>query len=182
MVARLASLEIGYEKLTFNACMLILCVGLNRTGKSCRLRWVNYLHPGLKRGRLTPQEERLVLELHARWGNRFGHSPSSILRETCSVKGISENIHSHHNGNRLNSVTKRVATIFFLVLHLYVYCQVSYVEQFTCQQRKQSSNYYKLHKVLKTYIEVINDNKCLIKEMILNLSSQHNLNRPTAFR
>ncbi|KAJ6844249.1 myb-related protein MYBAS2-like isoform X2 [Iris pallida] len=45
--------------------------GLNRTGKSCRLRWVNYLHPGLKRGRITPQEERLILELHARWGNRW---------------------------------------------------------------------------------------------------------------
>ncbi|XP_043699749.1 transcription factor MYB59-like [Telopea speciosissima] len=45
--------------------------GLNRTGKSCRLRWVNYLHPGLKRGRMTPQEERTVLELHSRWGNRW---------------------------------------------------------------------------------------------------------------
>ncbi|CAH8346519.1 unnamed protein product [Eruca vesicaria subsp. sativa] len=45
--------------------------GLNRTGKSCRLRWVNYLHPGLKRGKMTPQEERLVLELHAKWGNRW---------------------------------------------------------------------------------------------------------------
>uniref|UniRef100_A0A803PVV0 HTH myb-type domain-containing protein n=1 Tax=Cannabis sativa TaxID=3483 RepID=A0A803PVV0_CANSA len=40
-----------------------------RTGKSCRLRWVNYLHPGLKRGKMTPQEERLVLELHSKWGN-----------------------------------------------------------------------------------------------------------------
>ncbi|XP_013750541.1 uncharacterized protein LOC106452897 isoform X1 [Brassica napus] len=28
-------------------------LGLNRTGKSCRLRWVNYLHPGLKRGKMT---------------------------------------------------------------------------------------------------------------------------------
>ncbi|KAI4322170.1 hypothetical protein L6164_021889 [Bauhinia variegata] len=45
--------------------------GLNRTGKSCRLRWVNYLHPGLKRGKMTPQEERLVLELHQKWGNRW---------------------------------------------------------------------------------------------------------------
>ncbi|TKW28685.1 hypothetical protein SEVIR_3G345000v4 [Setaria viridis] len=45
--------------------------GLNRTGKSCRLRWVNYLHPGLKRGRMSPNEERLILELHARWGNRW---------------------------------------------------------------------------------------------------------------
>ncbi|XP_061367385.1 transcription factor MYB48-like isoform X1 [Gastrolobium bilobum] len=46
-------------------------VGLNRTGKSCRLRWVNYLHPGLKRGKMTPQEERLILELHTKWGNRW---------------------------------------------------------------------------------------------------------------
>ncbi|KAL6908033.1 hypothetical protein ACP4OV_002203 [Aristida adscensionis] len=45
--------------------------GLNRTGKSCRLRWVNYLHPGLKHGRMSPQEERLIIELHARWGNRW---------------------------------------------------------------------------------------------------------------
>ncbi|CAM8958514.1 unnamed protein product [Rhodiola kirilowii] len=43
----------------------------NRTGKSCRLRWVNYLHPGLKRGKMTAHEERLVLELHAKWGNRW---------------------------------------------------------------------------------------------------------------
>ncbi|XP_022148321.1 transcription factor MYB59 isoform X2 [Momordica charantia] len=46
-------------------------LGLNRTGKSCRLRWVNYLHPGLKRGKMSSQEERLVLELHAKWGNRW---------------------------------------------------------------------------------------------------------------
>ncbi|VAH70387.1 unnamed protein product [Triticum turgidum subsp. durum] len=45
--------------------------GLNRTGKSCRLRWVNYLHPDLKRGRMSPEEERLVVDLHARWGNRW---------------------------------------------------------------------------------------------------------------
>ncbi|CAL4990854.1 unnamed protein product [Urochloa decumbens] len=45
--------------------------GLNRTGKSCRLRWVNYLHPGLKHGRMSPHEERLIIELHARWGNRW---------------------------------------------------------------------------------------------------------------
>ncbi|KAM7501946.1 hypothetical protein LguiB_000850 [Lonicera macranthoides] len=45
--------------------------GLKRTGKSCRLRWVNYLHPGLKRGKMTAHEERLVLELHSKWGNRW---------------------------------------------------------------------------------------------------------------
>ncbi|XP_076903036.1 transcription factor MYB48-like [Bidens hawaiensis] len=45
--------------------------GLKRSGKSCRLRWVNYLHPGLKRGKMTPQEELKIVELHAKWGNRW---------------------------------------------------------------------------------------------------------------
>ncbi|KAI0509868.1 hypothetical protein KFK09_010465 [Dendrobium nobile] len=45
--------------------------GLKRTGKSCRLRWVNYLHPGLKHGRMAPEEEHLILELHSKWGNKW---------------------------------------------------------------------------------------------------------------
>ncbi|XP_074577538.1 myb-related protein MYBAS2-like [Curcuma longa] len=48
-----------------------LFAGLNRSGKSCRLRWVNYLHPGLKHGPLTPHEQHLVIQLHADWGNRW---------------------------------------------------------------------------------------------------------------
>ncbi|XP_015952298.2 transcription factor MYB20 isoform X3 [Arachis duranensis] len=45
--------------------------GLNRTGKSCRLRWVNYLHPGLKHGKMSPHEQQLVMHLHSKWGNRW---------------------------------------------------------------------------------------------------------------
>ncbi|KAF5752433.1 Myb domain protein 79 isoform 1 [Tripterygium wilfordii] len=45
--------------------------GLKRNGKSCRLRWVNYLRPDLKKGQITPHEESIILELHARWGNRW---------------------------------------------------------------------------------------------------------------
>ncbi|KAI3813271.1 hypothetical protein L1987_17991 [Smallanthus sonchifolius] len=47
------------------------CSGLKRSGKSCRLRWVNYLRPGLKKGQLTPQEEGIIIELHALWGNKW---------------------------------------------------------------------------------------------------------------
>ncbi|KAG9452436.1 hypothetical protein H6P81_005340 [Aristolochia fimbriata] len=45
--------------------------GLLRCGKSCRLRWTNYLRPDLKRGLLTEDEEQLVIDLHARLGNRW---------------------------------------------------------------------------------------------------------------
>ncbi|KAK1380396.1 Transcription factor [Heracleum sosnowskyi] len=45
--------------------------GLNRTGKSCRLRWLNYLRPDVRRGNITLEEQLLILELHSRWGNRW---------------------------------------------------------------------------------------------------------------
>ncbi|KAM7277196.1 hypothetical protein ACFE04_019062 [Oxalis oulophora] len=47
------------------------CAGLKRTGKSCRLRWLNYLRPNVRRGNITLQEQLLILELHSRWGNRW---------------------------------------------------------------------------------------------------------------
>ncbi|XP_021743377.1 myb-related protein 305-like [Chenopodium quinoa] len=45
--------------------------GLKRTGKSCRLRWLNYLRPDVRRGNITAEEELLIMELHAKWGNRW---------------------------------------------------------------------------------------------------------------
>ncbi|GMJ14040.1 hypothetical protein HRI_005073200 [Hibiscus trionum] len=45
--------------------------GLRRCGKSCRLRWTNYLRPDLKRESFTPQEEELVIRLHAAIGSRW---------------------------------------------------------------------------------------------------------------
>jgi myb proto-oncogene protein len=44
--------------------------GLQRCGKSCRLRWINYLRPDLKRGAFSPQEEQLIIHLHSLLGNR----------------------------------------------------------------------------------------------------------------
>ncbi|GAV68699.1 Myb_DNA-binding domain-containing protein [Cephalotus follicularis] len=45
--------------------------GLLRCGKSCRLRWVNYLRPNIKRGNITPDEEELIIRLHSLLGNRW---------------------------------------------------------------------------------------------------------------
>ncbi|CAD5163831.1 unnamed protein product [Musa acuminata subsp. malaccensis] len=50
---------------------LARCSGLRRTGKSCRLRWLNYLRPDVRRGNITPEEQLLILQLHTRWGNRW---------------------------------------------------------------------------------------------------------------
>jgi hypothetical protein len=44
--------------------------GLQRCGKSCRLRWTNYLRPDIKRGKFSLQEEQTIIQLHALLGNR----------------------------------------------------------------------------------------------------------------
>ncbi|KAK8945300.1 Transcription factor MYB39 [Platanthera guangdongensis] len=45
--------------------------GLNRCGKSCRLRWTNYLRPDIKRGKFTEEEEALIIHLHSMLGNKW---------------------------------------------------------------------------------------------------------------
>ncbi|KAL9297634.1 hypothetical protein ACSQ67_023530 [Phaseolus vulgaris] len=45
--------------------------GLARCGKSCRLRWMNYLRPGIKRGNYTYEEEERIVKLHKILGNRW---------------------------------------------------------------------------------------------------------------
>ncbi|KAG6491792.1 hypothetical protein ZIOFF_046730 [Zingiber officinale] len=45
--------------------------GLNRCGKSCRLRWTNYLRPDIKRGKFSPEEEKTILNLHSALGNKW---------------------------------------------------------------------------------------------------------------
>ncbi|KAK2999344.1 hypothetical protein RJ639_024563, partial [Escallonia herrerae] len=45
--------------------------GLKRCGKSCRLRWLNYLRPDIKRGNISHDEEELIIRLHKLLGNRW---------------------------------------------------------------------------------------------------------------
>ncbi|KAF8729172.1 hypothetical protein HU200_017755 [Digitaria exilis] len=45
--------------------------GLLRCGKSCRLRWINYLRPDLKRGNFTVEEEETIIRLHGMLGNKW---------------------------------------------------------------------------------------------------------------
>ncbi|VVB12036.1 unnamed protein product [Arabis nemorensis] len=56
--------------------------GLRRCGKSCRLRWTNYLRPDLKRGLLSHDEEQLVIDLHALLGNKWSKIASRLPGRT----------------------------------------------------------------------------------------------------
>ena len=49
---------------------MLCCAGLLRCGKSCRLRWINYLRPDLKRGNFTEEEDELIIKFHELFGNK----------------------------------------------------------------------------------------------------------------
>ncbi|KAL1211291.1 Transcription factor MYB57 [Cardamine amara subsp. amara] len=91
--------------------------GLKRTGKSCRLRWLNYLRPDVRRGNITAEEHLLIIQLHAKLGNRWSkiakHLPGRTDNEIKNfwrtkiqrhMKVSSENMMSHHcSGNSQSS-------------------------------------------------------------------------------
>lgn len=62
--------EMTYEGLAEMLAFWLSLIGLLRCGKSCRLRWINYLRPDLKRGSFTEMEENQIIQLHSRLGNR----------------------------------------------------------------------------------------------------------------
>lgn len=52
--------------------------GLMRCGKSCRLRWANHLRPNLKKGSFSPDEEKIIIELHAKLGNKWARMAAQV--------------------------------------------------------------------------------------------------------
>nr|AIS39994.1 MYB3 [Lithospermum erythrorhizon] len=64
---------IAYIKAHGEGCWRSLpkAAGLLRCGKSCRLRWINYLRPDLKRGNFTEDEDELIIKLHSLLGNKW---------------------------------------------------------------------------------------------------------------
>ncbi|KAF2289285.1 hypothetical protein GH714_034059 [Hevea brasiliensis] len=56
--------------------------GLQRCGKSCRLRWTNYLRPDIKRGKFSLQEEQTIIQLHALIGNKWSAIATHLPKRT----------------------------------------------------------------------------------------------------
>ncbi|CAN0902741.1 Transcription factor MYB17 [Linum grandiflorum] len=56
--------------------------GLLRCGKSCRLRWTNYLRPDIKRGPFSPGEESTIISLQGMLGNKWATIASHLPGRT----------------------------------------------------------------------------------------------------
>ncbi|PWA47058.1 homeodomain-like protein [Artemisia annua] len=74
--------------------------GLKRCGKSCRLRWTNYLRPDIKRGKFSLEEERTIIQLHALLGNRWSTIAAHLPRRT------DNEIKNHWNSHIKKRMTK----------------------------------------------------------------------------
>ncbi|XXG64305.1 hypothetical protein AAC387_Pa05g2292 [Persea americana] len=56
--------------------------GLKRCGKSCRLRWLNYLRPDIKHGGFTEEEDYIICTLHQNIGSRWSVIASHLPGRT----------------------------------------------------------------------------------------------------
>ncbi|KAL8490968.1 hypothetical protein ACS0TY_022832 [Phlomoides rotata] len=55
---------------------------MGRSGNSCRLRWLNYLSPDIRRGEFTDEEMLLILTLHHELGNRWSRIAQQLPGRT----------------------------------------------------------------------------------------------------
>ncbi|KAK1303340.1 Transcription factor MYB12 [Acorus calamus] len=79
--------------------------GLLRCGKSCRLRWMNYLRPDIKRGNITPEEEDLIIRLHSLLGNRWSLIAGRLPNRT------DNEIKNHWNSHLSKKIGSKVKTM-----------------------------------------------------------------------
>ncbi|GJU11494.1 transcription factor MYB90-like protein [Tanacetum coccineum] len=77
-----------------------LKAGLNRCRKSCRLRWLNYLRPNIKRGDFGEDELDLMLRLHKLLGNRWSLIAGRIPGRTANDVKNYWNTHIRSRSNK----------------------------------------------------------------------------------
>ncbi|XP_039054914.1 transcription factor MYB36-like [Hibiscus syriacus] len=65
-----------------NWISLPLKAGLKRCGKSCRLRWLNYLRPDIKHGGFTQEEDDIICSLYTQMGSRWSLIASQLPGRT----------------------------------------------------------------------------------------------------
>ncbi|KAL0914540.1 hypothetical protein M5K25_014896 [Dendrobium thyrsiflorum] len=57
-------------------------IGMKRCGKSCRLRWLNYLQPNLKHGGFSEEEDNIICSLYVTIGSRWSFIASHLPGRT----------------------------------------------------------------------------------------------------
>ncbi|RDX72830.1 Transcription factor MYB101, partial [Mucuna pruriens] len=131
--------------------------GLSRCGKSCRLRWANHLRPNLKKGSFSQQEEQIIIDLHAKLGNKWARMAAqwfgfndlflspSLMRSLFQLPGRTDNEIKNFWNTRMKRRQRAGLPIYPPEVHAeataYHLQQHRYLEQ---QQQPHSSSSFSL--------------------------------------
>ncbi|GJX85906.1 transcription factor MYB13-like protein [Tanacetum coccineum] len=88
-----------------NWCEIPKLAGLSRSGKSCRLRWMNYLRPNVKHGNFTKEEQDVIVDLHSKHGNKWSMMAAQLPGR--SDNEIKNYWHTHLK-NRVNVESTKI--------------------------------------------------------------------------
>ncbi|KAF5452285.1 hypothetical protein F2P56_027300 [Juglans regia] len=94
--------------------------GLSRCGKSCRLRWINYLRADLKRGNITPEEEETIVKLHSAVGNRWSLIAGNLPGRTDNEI---KNYWNTHLSRKLYSFTRTTSESLSSIINMAAACK-----------------------------------------------------------
>ncbi|XP_050221075.1 transcription factor WER-like [Mercurialis annua] len=96
--------------------------GLSRSGQSCRVRWMNHLKPGIRRGNFTQEEDQIIINLHSAIGNRWSAIATQLPGRTDHDIKNHYNTHlkkvSNNNEMRTRQLTQGYRTFLFEDEHM----------------------------------------------------------------
>ncbi|XP_009620990.1 transcription factor MYB20-like [Nicotiana tomentosiformis] len=138
--------------------------GLLRCGKSCRLRWTNYLRPDLKRGLLSEYEEKMVIDLHSQLGNRWSKIASHL-------PGRTDNEIKNHWNTHIKKKLKKMG--IDPITHRSITVDQPNIEQPTknqpiIQQEKQTTMPISPAHVVPEIIDILDHNKEMVETPVLS--------------
>ncbi|KNA08480.1 hypothetical protein SOVF_162020 [Spinacia oleracea] len=147
-------------------------IGLKRCGKSCRLRWLNYLRPNIKHGGFTEEEDNIILSLYISIGSRWSIIAAQLPGRTdndiknywntrLKKKLLGRRKQQHQNGSKDELPTLSSSAMERLQLHMQLQNQQGGIQNNPLSLFNNPAIWPKLHpliqeKLIQTNLQSLN--------------------------